>query len=129
VGFYKSEILLILLFNSTLPTAAKYKLATIFFFVQLNVFYWYFPYFLVFFPLLSLEPPTPKSACEDGNVMKCIYIISVVTGATDGIGKEYARQVSDINSSSNAEQVGRVLNDTAADDGVAVASARKSLVD
>ncbi|NP_001155409.1 steroid dehydrogenase-like [Acyrthosiphon pisum] len=57
---------------------------------------------------------------------------AVVTGATDGIGKEYARQVSDssntISKSSNAEQVGRVLDDTAGDD-VAVASARNSLVD
>jgi len=59
-----------------------------------------------------------------------MYIISVVTGATDGIGKEYARQVSEssssISNSSNVKQVGRVIDD-AADDGVPVAVA--SVVD
>ncbi|XP_015367156.1 PREDICTED: very-long-chain 3-oxoacyl-CoA reductase-like [Diuraphis noxia] len=59
---------------------------------------------------------------------------AVVTGATDGIGKEYARQVSDSNNSfsksSNSEKVGRVLDNAADDDSpVAVVSARNSLVD
>ncbi|KAL5236859.1 hypothetical protein ACI65C_004269 [Semiaphis heraclei] len=50
---------------------------------------------------------------------------AVVTGATDGIGKEYARQVNDI---SNVEKIGRALDNAADDDSsVAVASARNSL--
>jgi len=73
-------------------------------------------------------------ATYEDDIIKCIYIISVVTGATDGIGKEYARQVSDssysISNSSNAEEVDRLLDDKADDDGpVVVASERNSLID
>lgn len=75
--------------------------------------------FLLTFPI------APKSTYENYITIKCIYIISVVTGATDGIGKEYARQVNDI---SNVEKIGRALDNAADDDSsVAVASARNSL--
>jgi hypothetical protein len=64
------------------------------------------------------------------DIIKCVYIIPVVTGATDGIGKEYARQVSDnsssnVRSSSNATNVSFVPND----DLGTVDSAHNPLVD